>query len=196
VVVPAVYPWKSNAHLIEDVAKLGYLEGHVLDATYGLGTFWKRWQPEKLTTNDLYCEAEHRYDFRSFPVEWKRAFDVTVFDPPYKLNGRPDPKVDGRYGVDRAMPWQDRYWLIIDGLLECRQVTKRDGFVLLKCQDQVCSGAVRWQTIDFTNAAKTFGMTLVDRFDMTGKARKQPMTGRKQRHAHGRPSTLLVFQRD
>ena len=35
--------WATNAEMIEDVARLGYLDGSVLDVTYGLGTFWKNW---------------------------------------------------------------------------------------------------------------------------------------------------------
>ena len=32
-------PWNSNAELIADVERLGYLPGTVLDPTYGLGNF-------------------------------------------------------------------------------------------------------------------------------------------------------------
>ena len=32
--------WRNNSELIADVARLGYIEGTVLDVTYGLGNFW------------------------------------------------------------------------------------------------------------------------------------------------------------
>jgi SAM-dependent methyltransferase len=195
--VLAAYPWKTNAHLIEDVAKLGYLDGLVLDATYGLGTWWKRWQPPLgwLVKNDLRARGEAlSYDFRGFPVNWADRYDVVAFDPPYKLNGTPDPSIDSRYGVHVATTWVQRHHLIREGIKECRRVLKPGGYLLLKCQDQVCSGQIRWQTDTFTEYAWAQGLVKVDRFDMLGTGRPQP-EGRRQVHAHQRPSTLLVFQK-
>jgi hypothetical protein len=185
--IPAAYAWKTNAHLIEDVAKLGYLDGSVLDLTPGLGVWWKRWKPEKLTLN--------HDDFRS--TGWfADSFDAVAYDPPYKLNGTPTPGVDARYGVHIPTPWEDRINLMRAGLDEAIRLAKPGGHVLMKCQDQVSSGKVRWQTVWFTNAATMSKRTeLVDRFDMLGTTRPQPMAGRRQCHAHGRPSTLLVFRK-
>ena len=68
------------------------------------------------------------------------------------------------------------------------------GVLLLKCQDQVCSGKVRWQTIEFANhAASCGGMTLEDVFMPTGH-RPQP-GGRRQLHARRNYSSLMVFQK-
>ena len=40
----------TNADLIEQVRKLGYLDGSVIDLTYGdNGGWWKRWRPDDLT---------------------------------------------------------------------------------------------------------------------------------------------------
>lgn len=191
--VLAANRWKSNAELIADVAKLGYLDGWVYDCTYGQGTFWKLWRPEppeEFTYSDLYTSCA--VDFTDMP--WAdKTFDAVVFDPPYKLNGTPDPTVDTRYGVQSQATWQQRHALIRAGLWECCRVAKR--YVLLKCQDQVCSGKVRWQTRIFADHAEGLGFEQVDRFDMLGHHRPQPMEGRTQKHAHGRPSTLLVFER-
>jgi hypothetical protein len=92
------------------------------------------------------------------------------------------------------MRWQDKHQLIRDGITEAARVLRVGGYLLLKCQDQVCSGRPRWQTIEFTNHAATVGFDLVDRFDRIGTTRPQP-PGRIQRHAHGRPSTLLVLSK-
>jgi hypothetical protein len=51
---------------------------------------------------------------------------------------------------------------------------------------------VRWLTLDCADHARSVGLELVDRFDMLSGGRSQP-PGRRQVHAHGRPSTLLVF---
>jgi hypothetical protein len=75
------------------------------------------------------------------------------------------------------------------------RVVAKKGYVLAKCQAQVVSGRVVWQDLIMIHAGKEFGLELVDRLDMIGTSRKQPMEGRKQKHAHGRASTLLVFKR-
>jgi hypothetical protein len=189
--IPAVHNWPTNGDLIADVAEL-HLQGitTVLDATYGRGLWWTRWQPVKLYTNDLYTEAEFSYDFRRMPFDGGE-FDAVAFDPPYKLNGTPAlGEFDDRYGIGVSMTWQDKMRLILNGFEECSRVAKK--VVLVKCQDQVCSGQVRWQTIELANLASRRGLRLVDRFDMVGGSRSQP-SGRRQVHARGRGSTLLVF---
>lgn len=190
--VLAVKNWKDNGAMIADVAKLGYIAGTVLDVTYGKGTFWKHWQPETLLAHDLAMDG---IDFRSLPEE-DESVDCVVLDPPYKLNGTPAlGEFDKRYGVDVPATWLERHELIYGGIAEASRVLKKKGHLLLKCQDQVCSGAIRWQTIDFAICADDEGFRLVDRFDMLGKSRPQPK-GRRQVHAHGRPSTLLVFRKE
>jgi hypothetical protein len=192
-VIPAVHRWRTNAHLIADVARLGYLDGEiVLDVTYGRGGFWERWRPAGLVAHDLY--TLDRVDFRHLP-EADASVDVVVLDPPYRLNGRPDRgDFDERFGTDRRMRWQDKHQLIRDGITEAARVLRVGGYLALKCQDQVCLHRVRWQTREFPDHAEMVGFELVDRFDMIGTARLQP-PGRIQRHAHGRPSALLVFRK-
>lgn len=198
--VPAAFAWPSNAHLIEDVATLGYLrkEWTILDPTYGEGVFWRRWRPDahNLAGSDLdpaKSPCGSGVDFTALP--WpEAAFDAVVLDPPYKLNGTSAEVGDARYGVHVKATWQERHQLIRDGITECTRVLRPGGYLLLKCQDQVCSGKVRWQTYEFTFHAYGLGLALVDRFDLLGTSRPQP-SGRRQVHAHGRPSTLLVFQR-
>ena len=101
-------PYRDNADLIAYVARLGYLDGTVLDATYGLGTFWKDFKPDTLITNDLYKPADHAWDFLDLPCR-DGEFDSVVYDPDYKLNGTPAlPEMDDRYGVGEDMKAQVR----------------------------------------------------------------------------------------
>ena len=191
----AAQRWTSNAEMIADVAKLGYLEGLVLDCTYGMGTFWQVWCPDLLVGTDLdpakSPDSAYGVDFTSTHFN-DGAFESVVFDPPYKLNGTPDPNVDTRYGVHIPSRWQARHQLIRDGISECARITNH--YVLLKCMDQVVSGKKRWQTIEFTNHAATVGLDLVDRFDFLVTPRPQP-EGRRQVHAQQNYSTLLVFSK-
>jgi hypothetical protein len=192
-VVPAAYAWPTNAHLIADVAKLDYLNGApVVDATYGRGGWWTIRRPALLICHDLH--TVDGVDFRALP-EADASVAVVALDPPYRLNGTPDRgDFDDRYGTDKSMRWQDKHRMILDGITEAARVLWSGGHLLLKCQDQVSSGHVRWHTREFPAHAETVGLKQVDRFDMIRKPRPQP-SGRKQVHAHGRPSTLLVFRK-
>lgn len=196
--VLAIRERATNAELIEDCARLGYLrkEWRTLDPTYGLGTFWNRWRPLRLVGTDIdplknVFEPGHSVDFTKLPFS-NRSFDCIVFDPPYKLNGRSQETTDEKYGVHVYASWQQRMDLIRRGLNECARVLG-DGYLLLKCQDQVCSGKVRWQTVEFTNHAASLGLGLVDRMDFLSY-RAQP-NGRRQVHARRNASTLLIYKR-
>ena len=191
--------WPTNAELIEDVARLGYLSGQILDCTYGYGTFWKNWRPAE--DRFVACDIDEAksplgvsINFCKLPFNSER-FDSVVFDPPYKMNGtsRPEDRAaDERYGVHIPARWQDRMQLICDGLIECMRVSRR--YVLAKCMDQVVSGRKVWQTATLYQTAWNYHYRLVDRFDMLVTPRPQP-EGRRQVHTQAIYSTLLVFER-
>lgn len=187
--------WGTNALMIaEAVLPLGYIEGRVLDATYGIhGGFWKQWTPPDLTTNDLNAEqADHRYDFRTFPWEWGGTFDTVVFDPPYKLNGTPQMSdMDARYGTGGKLNREQKLSMIRAGALECYRLTRK--WLLVKCMDQVEGGQMRWQTHMVHAALTTMGARLVDRFDLLFTPMPQP-GNRPQRTARSNSSSLLVFK--
>lgn len=188
---------RSNADLMVACHTLGYLrdDDTVLDATYGKGTFWRKYRPALLVTNDLKqsTDAAHHYDFRSLPNEWA-SFDVVVLDPPYKLNGTPDKReagMDSRYGVDVPATWQGRMALCEQGIIAVAPLASR--VLMVKCMDQVSSGKVRWQTRIFADVAEAQGFRLEDSLLMRS-GRPQP-DGRSQQHARRNFSTLLVLER-
>lgn len=190
--VLSVGSWRSNAHMIADVARLGYLDGRVLDATYGEGAFWRVWRPSTLTTNDLYKPADHRYDYRELPFG-DRSFDAVIFDPPYRLSGRRDRgMLDTRYGTEHRKSRDEVLGELVDGAVECHRVASQ--WCLVKCQDQVEGGRVRWQTRIVADAVEAAGGVLWDRFDLVTTPRPQP-GGRVQRTARRNVSSLLVFRR-
>jgi hypothetical protein len=191
--VPAVHRWPTNGHLIYDAWRLGYVSGHVYDATPGRSSLWTqvlRDAPE--------CDAEFswnwlRDDFRNLP-QADNKYDTVLYDPPYKLNGTPAMgEMDERYGIAVPTKEPDRLDLMTAGLAECIRITRKGGHILAKCQDQVCSGRMVWQTDLLTIHAYAEAQK-VDRFDMIGHTVPQP-PGRAQRHAYGRGSTLLVFRK-
>jgi len=156
-------PYRDNADLIAHVARLGFLDGTVLDATYGLGTFWKDFKPDTLVTNDLYKPADHAWDFLDLPSR-DGEFDAVVYDPDYKLNGTPAlAEMDARYGVGEDMVnRQMRLDKMTVGAIECYRVARN--FLLVKCMDMVEGGKIRWQTDLVTRAIEDVGGEKVARF--------------------------------
>lgn len=205
----AFQPWRTNAQLIEECVRLGYLrpELSTLDPTYGSGRWWKNWHPANLTACDLRCPAKHWpawvdfvcRDFTQLP--WvKGLFDRAVFDPPYvSIGGRKPSGMTGMhdsYGqMDAARTPEDLQLLINTGLTEVLRVVKPRGFVLVKCQDYV-SGGHLWSGVYETQAhARSLGAELHDRLEhWTYTPRPQP-PGRPQRHARGNLSVLLVLRK-
>lgn len=194
--VLAAGPWANNAELILDVRRLGYLDDSmvILDPTFGLGRFWTLWTPPLLIASDLdpaKSPTGESVDFTALPHA-DESVDAVVLDPPYKLNGTGGSHPsDAGYGVANTVRWQDRHGLIRDGITDAARVLRFGGHLLLKCQDQVCSGRVRWQTDEFTGHAESIGLRKVDRFDLASY-RPQP-SGRRQLHARRNYSTLLAF---
>lgn len=197
--VMAIGARTNNYDLIANCHQLGYITEPVLDMTYGLGVFWRRYRPEQLTTvdSDPRRKADHVCDFRALPFD-DGAFGTVVFDPPYKLNGTSRPRgpavADDRYGVaGDYLPTAERHGLIRDGIIEGARVLRRRGYLLVKCQDQVSSGRVHWQTRMFSDHAERHGCRLVDMLHVLGYRQQPP--GRVQEHARRDYSTLLVLRK-
>lgn len=168
-----VVPYRDNAELIAHVARLGYLDGRVFDATYGEGTFWKDFKPDTLVTNDLYKPADYAWDFLDLPLG-PGTFDSVVYDPDYKLNGTPAlEEMDARYGVGEDMVnRQKRLDKMTVGAIECYRVARR--FLLVKCMDMVEGGKIRWQTDIVTRAIEDVGGEKVARFMLHYVPMQQP----------------------
>ena len=196
--IMAIGERRNNAELMAECAQLGYLPDPVIDLTYGLGKFWTIYRPNDLTTNDIAPGrvTDLAVDFRATSLD-DDLFGAAVFDPPYKLNGTSKPRgpaaSDAQYGVDGDyMPMGKRHRLMIDGLIEAVRITRPGGFVLVKCQDQVSSGQVRWQTDLMTETGVAAGAVKVDLLHVRGYRQQPP--GRTQKHARRDYSSLLVFK--
>lgn len=194
--VLAAHAWPTNAHLIADVAHLGYLTDtdRVIDPTYGRGIWWQRWRPADLTAHDIRADG---IDFRDLPHPSGR-FDAAAYDPPYVcVGGRRTttvPDLHDRYGLtDAPNTPAELQQLIADGLTEVVRVVKPGGVVLVKCQDYVSSGRLWAGTHHTLTHALALGCALADRLEHLGGTRPQP-AGRRQVHARRNLSTLLVIR--
>jgi hypothetical protein len=188
---------RNNAELIEHAARLGYLESdwRILDPTFGLGRFWRRFQPANLVAHDIDPDRapDGPADFRHLPYA-DESFDAVVLDPPYKLNGAAGSHPsDDNYGVGERASVGARHALIRDGITEAARVVRParrvrvdrgrtelvGGIVLIKCQDQVNARAIRWQRREFADHAETVGLDLIDELHLLGY---RPQPARTRRH--------------
>lgn len=196
--VMAAGEWRTNAEMIADVARLGYLQlGYrTLDPTYGLGNFWTLWRPNVLVRCDLDPAKSPDFpcglDATAMPESWTGSFDAVVLDPPYKLTGT-DAGGGDRYGVHERFTRDDRHRLMAAMLREGTRVLRPRGTLLFRCQDQVEGGRVRWQSHVFAAFGERLGLELVDEL-IFPSYRPQP-AGRAQHHARRNVSQLLVFSK-
>ena len=204
--------YRSNAHLIAQLHNpLKYLQDDdlVLDTSFGSGAWWTEYRPPHLVTNAFPAslEAEYHYDIKNMPKEWRDRYSVVVWDPPYKLNGRPSGP-DERYGVHVAATIEERHKLACEGIRASAKLVHPRGYGMVKCMNQVAWHNKHFQVLSFSNWAQVFcGLTLVDQFDNLRKPRAQQefrvkmVNGKekrvrvKQAHSRQNYSTLLVFQR-
>lgn len=204
--IPRVGYWPTNAELISDVARLGWLrkDWRILDPTYGRGTWWKIWRPSReLVCHDLRADG---VDFTRLPHP-NALFDAVAFDPPYVATGGREsstaPEFQDRYGLYEAPGTPRQLQHLIDrGLAECARVVKPRGLVLAKCADYVSSGHL-WPGVFRTHArAEQLGLELVDILVHATEPGMQPKRRRKdgaevrQHHARFNASTLLVLRAD
>ena len=192
----ATMAWATNAQMIADVHRLGYLKDtdHVLDPTYGEGAWWRVWRPTFLTAR----VKTPNWDFRQMDFD-DETFDAVAFDPPYvSVGGRATSGLNGMhaaYGMDGTPLTPEGVQRDIHkGLDECYRVVKKGGIVLVKCQSYVTSGKL-WPGVFYTwsYAVDCCGFQLVDHLTHVSGPRPQP--DRPQQHARRNSSDLLVLRR-
>jgi hypothetical protein len=184
----------TNAKLIVDARRLGWIGDLVFDATYGEGAFWRLWQPRILVTNDLHRPAEHRHDYlKPWPESWgSPQCETVVFDPPYMLNGKPS-LYGERYGLAERVPVPQRLAEIEAGAVNCASLVAPDGTLLVKCMDQVSLFQVHRQTDLVIRAVEALpGFKLLGWLELTEKS---PRPQAKQVTPRFNCSTLLAFHR-
>jgi hypothetical protein len=197
--VLACTDWRSNGHLIADVAHVYFPpDARVLDVTYGRGNWWTRFRPVELVAHDLKLDG---VDFRHLP-EPDASFDVVAFDPPYVPAGSEavTDKDQGvgdyleRYGIDYAPTTSaELLTLILGGLGECARVVRPGGLVLVKCQPYQSGRAFHHVPARVIAAGERLGLRLLD--ELVHRRRPGPTSTEVFQRARRNHSNLLVFDR-
>lgn len=179
----------TNSGLIKKVADLYFNdEDSIADVTYGKGVFWK--SVDKSKYNVVGTDIKTGIDFRQLPYE-NEAFEHSVIDPPYARITNLKGMVDC-YNTTRFTTHEEIIKLYEDGLKELKRVTKSGGYILCKCQDEVCGCKQKWSHIEIFNIAESLGLYAKDLFILVND--KMPKAIYKQQHARKLHSYLWVFQ--
>jgi hypothetical protein len=190
----AAQSWPSNADLIADAARLGYLRGDVVvDMTYGRGVWWDRYRPPGLVAHDI---ATDGVDFRALP-EADGSVDVVAFDPPYIPQVRVKDSTVGdflhRYGLsDGGLHEGDLRAVIDAGIHEAFRVLRPAGRMLMKAQNFV-DGGYRPFAYESLRTAQQAGFRLDDEFVHLRPPGPLSSRCRQQHHARRNYSHLFVL---
>lgn len=196
-VLPSVFRG-TNADLMVAIAPM-YLDGSVLDTTYGGGKWWTRFRPAEFTHHDLDRSKGDGVSFLDLP-EASGSVDTVCFDPPYIPAGGQrtagqtagEANFRNRFGLE-PMSRVELVDLVQGGMAECARVTRR--FVVAKCSDYVDGGRLWFGHLDMIEAAEACGLyrhDLIIHETGSGPGGHNIFTIKRARRHH---SYLLVFSK-
>lgn len=168
--VLACSDWPSNAALVRDLVRLAYLkpDDHVVDLTYGLGSWWTEWRPANLRSAEVgpVCFGRVKVVVARTPYGSAVA-DVVVFDPPY-INSVGEktslPDFADRYGVAGSpqRTTADLMALLYAGLAEAARIVRPGGLVLVKAMSFTNGGVFRPVPAMLLSRAEALGLESID----------------------------------
>lgn len=188
----------NNNELIKNVSELYLKDGDkIADITYGKGVFWRNIDLAKYDfyPSDIITCPDTPYDFRNLPYD-DNFFDVVVLDPPYVHNpGKLI--VDANYQnaeTTKGMYHKDIINLYKEGMQESFRVLKNNGYLWVKCKDEIESSRQCMSHIEIYNDALKMGFAVKDLFVMMQK--NNPILQHVvQKHARKNHSYLWIFKK-
>lgn len=188
----------TNADIFPTILDIYLKDGSTIaDVTYGKGVFWRNVDLTKYKL--LATDLKDGIDLTNLPYQ-DHSLDGLVLDPPYMPTEYTGVnQVKEYYGIDRKFDpnkkWHRAVYSIYeDGIREANRVLNKDGVLLVKCQDMVCSNKQMLVHCDLINYAKTW-FRCEDLFVLVqNMKRKHPQ--KNQVHARKNHSYFLVFVRN
>jgi hypothetical protein len=190
----------NNSALIAAAARL-YVPDNaiVVDVTWGMGVFWKRFNGRRRRFTLWGSDIEEkpgqslRADFRHLPYR-DATIDVVVLDPPYVHCGHY--YNNHRYGAaltDHLSP-DEIIELYRAGMVEARRVLRPGGTMWVKCKDESGSGRQNWHHITLHNIALELGLRSEDLFVLASRPAPR-RRHQRMKHALKTHSYLWVFRK-
>lgn len=214
----------NNEDIFPDILELHVPRGATIaDVTFGQGVFWKKVpngrykvlpsdKTAKYNEGLLFADLaiQDGVDCRDLPYA-DGALDALVLDPPY-MEGlyRSDDSLAGdgthaafRYAysngqkTDHAAPkWHDAVLdMYCRAGMEAYRVLRKDGVLIVKCQDEVSANKQRLTHVEIITAYESLGFYTKDLFIVVRRNRAGVSRLKKQEHARKNHSYFLVFQK-
>ena len=214
----------NNENLFPDILRLHVPPGAVIaDVTFGKGVFWKKVPSGTYTilASDITAkgnngllfpelEVQDGVDCRDLPYD-DESLDCVVLDPPY-MEGlyRTDNSLagDGTHAAFRhaysngkrtgkgGPKWHDA---VVDmycrAALEAFRVLRRNGKLIVKCQDEVSANKQRLTHVEIITGCESLGFYTKDLFVIMRLNRAGVSRIRQQVHARKNHSYFLVFEK-
>lgn len=197
----------------------------VADVTFGTGVFWKNVPAGQyeLLASDIaakpedgalpFMSVQDGIDVRELPYA-DESIDCVVLDPPYMegfyrgyeshlagsgnyaafrhhySNGRATESQEGE------PKWHDAVTdLYVHGGIEIYRVLRKDGILIVKCQDEVSANKQRLTHVEIISAYESMGYYTKDLFVVVRTNKAGVSRLKKQEHARKNHSYFLVFQK-
>jgi hypothetical protein len=197
----------------------------VADVTFGQGTFWRKVPAGEYTVlaSDIDAkvpdgpvpamriEVTGGIDCRNLPYQ-NESLDCVVLDPPY-MEGLYRSSPAHMAGSGTHASFRDAYsngkpqevegpkWheAVVDMYVrtgyEAYRVLKKDGILIVKCQDEVSANKQRLTHVEIITAYEAMGFYSRDLFVLVRSNRAGVSRLKKQEHARKNHSYFLVFQK-
>ena len=193
----------SNADVFPFILSLYVPTGSIIaDVTYGKGTFWSNVDTE---TYDLRAtDITTGVDCRSLPYK-DGSIDCVVLDPPYMHTPGGTAHVDhqnyesyyqNNVGFDTVKKYHEAVLdLYFKAGKEALRVLRKDGILVVKCQDEVCANTQRLTHVEIIDEYEPSGLLAEDISVVIRQNRPGVSRVIVQKHARKNHSYFLVFRK-
>ncbi len=196
-VIKSVYEDQSD--ILNSIIALHCPDGFDCDVTYGNGQFYKNVpQPTYKFDIDPQQDGVIGACSTNLPIRDK-VLNSLVFDPPFLTYVRSGREGNGGMIMAKRFAGYWRYDELEDHyrntIVESKRVLKKDGIMVIKCQDIIHNHKMHCTHANVIQWAATAGFRLLDLFVLPAKHRlPSPNRAGKQKHARIFHSYFLVFK--
>ena len=175
-----------------------------LDLTYSKGVFYKSGvvqEPKYKVDLNYVGEDIINCDFTNTPFE-NETIESIMFDPPFLITGKTyKENKEGSSIIAKRFTgyhsWDELKQSYIGALKESFRLLKKDGILIVKCQNTVSSGKQHFSHFLVLKTAIELGLYPIDEFVLQAKSKITSFGGRwkTQKHAMKMHSYFLVFKK-